>query len=77
VNTANPETAASVKIGPISYRAGCSEAGCRNLGRLQMIYADAGGRPIAHPVHCHEHGHERLTRDRTAGLKVFDDREGS
>jgi hypothetical protein len=32
---------------------------------------------VAHPVLCHEHGHERLTRDRTAGLKVFDDREGS
>jgi hypothetical protein len=77
VSADNPETAASVKIGPISYRARCSEAGCRNLGRPQIIYADAGDRPIAHPVHCHEHGHERLTRDRTAGLKVFDDREGS
>ena len=42
-----------------------------------MIYADAGGRPIAHPVVCHTHGHERLERDKTAGLKVFDDREAS
>jgi hypothetical protein len=44
------------------------------MGRLLMIYADAGGRPIAHPVVCHEHAHRRLARDRAAGLKVFDDR---
>jgi hypothetical protein len=69
------ETPASVKIGPISYRARCTEAGCSNLGRLQMIYADAGGRPIAHPVVCHGHGRLRVERDRAAGLKVFDDRE--
>jgi hypothetical protein len=48
----------------------------KNLGRLLMIYADAGGRPIAHPVLCHEHSRERLARD-GAGLKAFDDREGS
>jgi hypothetical protein len=40
-----------------------------------FIYADAGGRPIAHPVLCHVHGRERITRDKEAGLKVFDDRE--
>jgi hypothetical protein len=74
VSTDNPETAASVKIGPISYRARCIEAGCQNLGRPVLIYADAGGRPIAHPVVCHAHGRRRLARDRTAGLKVFDDR---
>jgi hypothetical protein len=37
----NPETAASVDIGAISYRARCTEA-CKNLGRMPMIYADAG-----------------------------------
>jgi hypothetical protein len=71
----NPQTAAIVKIGPISYRARCTEAGCKNLGRVLMIYADAGGRPIAHLVLCHEHGRERLTRDHAAGLNVFDERE--
>ena len=71
----HPETAASVTIGAISYRARCIEAGCKNLGRVLMIYADAGGRPIAHPVVCHTHGHKRLTRDRAAELTVFDDRE--
>jgi hypothetical protein len=69
------ETAASVKIGPIIYRARCTEAGCKNAGRFLFIYADAGGRPIAHPVLCHAHGRERLARDRAAGLKLFDDRE--
>jgi hypothetical protein len=37
VSTEHPEKAASVNIGAISYRAHCSEAGCKNLGRLQMI----------------------------------------
>jgi hypothetical protein len=74
VSTDNTEAAANVTIGAISYRARCTEAGCKNLGRLLMIYADAGGRPIAHPVVCKEHGRRRLARDRAAGLKVFDDR---
>jgi hypothetical protein len=38
-----------MNIGPITYRARGTEAGCKNLGRMMMIYADAGGRPIAHP----------------------------
>jgi hypothetical protein len=77
VSADNPETPASVNIGAIGYRARCTEAGCKNLGRLLMIYADAGGRPISHPVICHEHALRRLARDRAAGLKGFDDRETS
>jgi hypothetical protein len=42
----HPETAANVDIGPISYRARCTEAGCKNLRRLLLINAHAGGRPI-------------------------------
>ncbi|MEA2679835.1 MAG: hypothetical protein QOK03_1557, partial [Candidatus Binataceae bacterium] len=26
-----------------SYRGRCTEAGCKNLGRLLLIYTDAGG----------------------------------
>jgi len=37
-----------------------------------LIYGDAGGRPISHPVLCHAHGRERIARDRAAGLKVYD-----
>jgi hypothetical protein len=68
---------ASVTIGALSYRARCTEARCKNLGRMLMIYADAGGRPISHPVLCHAHARVRLARDRAAGLKVYDDREAS
>jgi hypothetical protein len=77
VSADQPESAASVTARPISYRARCTEAGCKNLGRLLMIYADAGGRPMSHPVVCHTHGHKRLERDRAAGLKVFDNRKAS
>ena len=73
----NSETAASVTVRLISYRARCTKTGCENVGRYLFIYADAGGRPIAHPVLCHAHGRERIARDKKAGLKVFDDREGS
>jgi hypothetical protein len=63
-----------MNIGAISYRARCTEAGCKNLGRMLMIYADAGGRPLSHPVICHEHARRKLTRDTRRGLKVYDDR---
>ena len=45
------------------------------MGRVLMIYADAGGRPISHPVLCHKHARVRIEGARTAGLKVYDDRE--
>jgi hypothetical protein len=76
MSTPPHETAASVTVGALSYRARCAEAGCKNLGRLLFIHADAGGRPIGHAVLCHGHGRERLARDRAAGLKIYDDREG-
>jgi hypothetical protein len=44
-----PDSAASVNIGAICYRARCTEVGCKNLRRRLMIYVDAVGRPIAHP----------------------------
>jgi excisionase family DNA binding protein len=71
------EAAASVNIGAICYRARCTDVGCKNPGRLLLIYADARGRPISHPVVCHAHARARLARDRVAGLKVYDDREVS
>ena len=77
MSTRHPEAAASVNIGSISYRARCTEAGCKDLGRMLMIYADAGGRPIGHPVLYYGHARTRVGRDRAAGLKVYDDREAS
>jgi hypothetical protein len=76
VSTDNSETAASVTIGALGYRARCTKAGCGNLARLALRYADAGGRPMTNPVFCHAHGRMRIARDRAAGLKVYDDRGG-
>jgi hypothetical protein len=75
VSTDDPETAASVTIAALGYRTRCAEAGCGNLARLGFRYADAGGRPMSNLVLCHAHGRERITRDRAARLKVYDDRE--
>jgi hypothetical protein len=44
--------------------------------RPDLRYADAGVRPMSHPMLCHAHGRDRLARDK-AGLKVFDDHEVS
>ena len=74
MSTDNPETAASVTVGTLGYRARCAEAGCGNLARLGLRYADAGGRPFSNLVLCHAHARVRLARDRAAGLKVYDDR---
>jgi hypothetical protein len=44
---------------------------------LLLRYADAGGRPISRSEFCHAHGRVNIARDRVAGLKIYDDREGS
>jgi hypothetical protein len=36
-----------VTIVALGYRACCTEAGCNNLGRMILRYADAGGRPMS------------------------------
>jgi len=69
------ETAASVTIGALGYRARCTEAGCGNLARLSLRYADAGGRPIINLEFCHGHGRLKIERDRAARLKIYDNRE--
>jgi hypothetical protein len=74
VSTDQPETAASATIGALGYRARCAKAGCRNLGRIGLRYADSGGRPFRNLVLCHAHARVRLARDRAAGLKVYEDR---
>jgi len=69
------ETPASLTILAVSYQARCTEAGCTNLGRLILRYADAGGRPTSHPVLCLAHARVKVARDRAGGLKVYEDRE--
>jgi hypothetical protein len=75
MSTDHLETATSVTILAVGYRARCTEAGCANLGRLILRYADAGGRPMSNSEFCHAHARVRIARDRAAGLKVYDDRE--
>ena len=54
------ETATSVTIIPFGYRTRCSESGCRNLGRVILRHADAGGRPIDNAEFCLRHGRARI-----------------
>ena len=65
----------SVTIITLSYRACCAEPGCRNLGRMILRHADAGGRPIDNGEFCAAHGRSRIERDRAAGVRVYDNRE--
>jgi hypothetical protein len=75
MSTNHPETAASVTVVAVGYRARCTVPRCKNLGRMILRYADAGGRPISNSEVCHAHARVRVARDRAAGLKVYDDRE--
>jgi hypothetical protein len=70
----HPETAASVTAVTLGYRARCTEPACRNLGRLILRHADAGGRPMNNAEVCHAHARVRIEGARGAGLKVYDDR---
>jgi len=74
VKTGHPATEASVTIGALGYRARCTETGCGNLAWLGFRYAHAGGWPMSNAEVCRAHASFRLTRDRAAGLKVYDDR---
>jgi hypothetical protein len=47
------EIATSVTIIPLGYRVRCTEPGCRNLGRMILRHADAGGRQIDDDEFCH------------------------
>jgi hypothetical protein len=71
----NSESAAIATIVPLGYRARCTEAGCNNLGRMILRYADTGGRPMSNSEFCIAHGRMRVARDKAAGLKIYDDRE--
>jgi hypothetical protein len=75
MSTDHLDTPASVTILAAGYRARCTVLRCKNLGRLILRYADAGGRPLSNSELCHAHARVRIPRDRAAGLKVYDDRE--
>jgi hypothetical protein len=66
---------ASVTIVTIHYRARCTEPACKNVARMILRHAEAGGAPLTSLEFCNAHGRARLETDRTAGLKVYDDRK--
>jgi len=66
-----------VTIIPLSYRARCTERGCRNLARLILCYADGGEHPMTNSELCHAYVREILANERAAGLKVYVDRSTS
>jgi len=55
------EPATSVTIITIGYRAKCNGPGCRNLGRVILRHADAGGRPMTNAEFCNAHGAQELS----------------
>jgi hypothetical protein len=63
------ETARSVTIIPLGYRVRCTEPGCKNVERMILRHADAGGRPIDNAEFCLTHGRSRIERDRAAGAQ--------
>jgi hypothetical protein len=71
---AHSESPKILTIIPLGYRARCTEAGCRNLGRVILRHFDAGGRPMDNAEFCDAHAKVRIERDRSAGLRVYDDR---
>lgn len=64
-----------VVILTIGYRAKCIAAGCRNVARAIVRYADAGGRPLRQEERCGAHATEAMAAALDAGLKIHDDRK--
>ena len=69
VSTDHPETPASVTIVALGSRARCTVPRCKNLGRMILRYADAGGRPMSSSEFCNAHARVRVARDRAAGSR--------
>ena len=74
MSTKLPETAAATIV-TLGYRARCAEAGCKNLGRMILRYADAGGRPMNNAEFRHAHARVRIEGVLCLGHKVYDNRE--
>jgi len=75
MSTGPPETAASVTIGALGYRARCTAPRCNKQARVIFRYEDAGGRPMSNSEFCSMHARARKALARAARLKVYDDRE--
>jgi hypothetical protein len=45
------------------------------MGRVILRHADVGGAPMTSREFCLKHGRARIERDRTVGVRVYDNRE--
>ena len=63
--TADVDIPASVTIVTLGYRVRCTEPDCRNLARLILCCADAGGLPMTNSEFCHAHARARIEHART------------
>jgi hypothetical protein len=57
--TTDVDIPAGVTIVTLGYRVRCTEPDCRNLARLILRCADAGGRPMTNSEFCHAHARVR------------------
>lgn len=69
MNLSHLDSATTVTIVPLGYRARCAEAACRNLRRLILRYADLGGAPLGQAKFCKADTRSRIENHRIKGSK--------
>ena len=62
-----------VRISPLHVRLKCDVAGCWNLGRAAMEFADDVGRPVEHRVVCNRHTREEIQKVKAVTKLIIDD----
>jgi hypothetical protein len=66
-----------VRISPIHVRLKCDVAGCWNLARAALEFADSIGRPAEHRIVCNHHKREEIEKVRqVVDLKIDDSQPG-
>jgi hypothetical protein len=66
-----------VRISSLHVRLKCDIAGCWNLGRAAMEFADDVGRPVEHRVVCNQHTQDEIEKVKgVAKLTIHDERAG-
>lgn len=62
-----------VRISPLHVRLKCDVAGCWNLGRAAMEFADDVGGPVEHLVACNRHTREEVKKVKAVANLIIDD----
>ena len=66
-------TSYRVRISPLHVRLKCDVAGCWDLGRAGMEFADDVGRPVEHRVVCNRHAREEVEKVKAVANLIIDD----